>query len=273
MTDTQTLNEISNHLKKLLNRSNSFTNTIVDSFKQIDDVVEDATKRIRSIVDEVELKKRIVKNLNLTEKELEVLLERIDTIEKDKLKINSGPLGTFTEYIQKLETLRSIENYDWLREKHFQIYFVKYTTLMRHGENILVSEFTNVIKHYSSNELMKNFIEFVVNEIYGLYEKSESNQLCSKSTLFIPLETLNKLEQICCWFLKREQQYELYDDQNQHCDINQKLKFVDTRLEFIKLTLNQYFKLNTLAFKNEANKSLKSNINKLDEQCRKQFRR
>jgi uncharacterized coiled-coil DUF342 family protein len=117
MTDTQTLNEISNHLKKLLNRSNSFTNTIVDSFKQIDDVVEDATKRIRSIVDEVELKKRIVKNLNLTEKELEVLLERIDTIEKDKLKINSGPLGTFTEYIQKLEF--DIIKLDFPEEKRY----------------------------------------------------------------------------------------------------------------------------------------------------------
>ena len=125
MTDSQTLNEISNHLKRLLNKSRTFTNTIIDSFGEIDDVVNDATKRIQSIVDEIELKKLKVKNLNLTERELEILLERIDVIEKDKLQINNGPLGTFTEYIEKLETLRSIENYDWIREKYFQIYFLK----------------------------------------------------------------------------------------------------------------------------------------------------
>ena len=34
-------------------------------------------------------------------------------------------------------------------------------------------------------------------------------------------------------FLQQEKQYELYNDHNEHCDINQKLKYSDIRHEYL----------------------------------------
>ena len=194
------------------------------------------------------------KNLKIASQELDTFLTIVDTIEKDKFEIMQGPRGLLSQYIKNLEYIKQIENYTWIKEqstkfanKRVEVCYAKFNSLIRHSEKILLDEFQNLIKHYSNSEQALTFIDFLISkedpiddprneevprEETGL--KNNTNRVnCDEQTnkqklieisedSFMPKETLTNLEIITWWFLQREQQYELYDEHLQHCDINQK---------------------------------------------------
>ena len=89
--------------------------------------------------------------------------------------------------------------------------------------------------------------------------------------LFMPKATLVNLELITWWFLQREQQYELYDDKGQHCDITHKLQFSQTRNQFIKTCLVTYSRMNSLGFKKESSGKFRQSMNKIFTQATSQL--
>lgn len=84
-----------------------------------------------------------------------------------------------------------------------------------------------------------------------------------KQFLFFSNEAVFKMSKICAWFLERENESELYDDKNQHCDILEKLKYSKTRFDFLKNSLRIHSKLSSLGFKRELNEAFRKNFGKL----------
>lgn len=58
---------------------------------------------------------------------------------------------------------------------------------------MLVQEFQDVIKHYSNTAT----ISFLIKHLTDKFETTETE---SSPILFIPIETVSKLEQICWWY-------------------------------------------------------------------------
>jgi hypothetical protein len=113
----------------------------------------------------------------------------------------------------------------------------KLNYLLLEGDRILADEFKNIIKHYSSQSSVVNFMTFLINE-------SDVNPESDDEKLYLPNETINKLEDICTWFLKKEQNSELYNQNMEHCDVNEKLNYTEIRFEFLKF-LTSYLKMDT----------------------------
>ena len=67
--------------------------------------------------------------------------------------------------------------------------------------------------------------------------------------------------------MQREQQYELFDERNEHCDIIQKLQYSQTRNEFLKFCLTAYSKMNSLGFKKDSGGKFKQSMSKLFHQA------
>jgi hypothetical protein len=76
-------------------------------------------------------------------------------------------------------------------------------------------------------------------------EESETSLELDDAKLYLPNETINKLEIICSWFLKKEQNSELYNQNLEHCDVNHKLNYTNIRFEYLKYLLC-YLKTNTV---------------------------
>ena len=277
----------SRSLRLITDISEKTTNTFVQSIDYIENQINTCHTGIADIFSLIELRKMRIENMNMTVNELDVFLKLIDVIDNDKLNIMQGHRGLLKEYIQNLEYINTIiEKYEWLKDliyvspasstagssslvtnvlmkkshkiSNFQAYYNKYVVLVRHGESLLSQEFYDVLQHYSNFENMRNFIDFLISK------KDEIDGELSNEdyALFIPKETIIKLEQICWWFLRREQQYELYDDKNQHCDIIKKLKYNEKRNGYLKICLITYSKMNSLDFKKDPHDKLKK-INKL----------
>ena len=151
--------------------------------------------------------------------------------------------------------------------------------LARHGQNLIANEFHDIVKHYSSEqfESVTQFIEFLLDQpdpdeagvdivtsasTNSVYKASGRGAVPAvsaaaavaasanaKMALFIPAETIVKLEMICAWMLRREQQYELYDEAGEHCDIITKLRFGDIRNDYVKTCMITYLRLNTIDWK------------------------
>ena len=292
------------NVKALMQKSDLATKTAVESFTYLETSISDYKSRMENLFQSIELKKLRMTNILKASNELEKFLVIIDNIDNDVSQIMQGPKGILGTYIDKLEEIRRIDSYNWIKGldkisspidnkaySNYHTYYDKYKVLMRNGERVLLQEFQDIIKHYSNIEQMQTFIDYLIsnedqadlelkckdkfrdddddvideneslnnlNKIKQSHEaklnRSNTNTnsvVLIEEDLFMPKDTLIKLEQICLWFLRREQQYELYNDKNQHCDINQKLKFSETRNEFLRLCLITYSKMNSLGFKKD----------------------
>ena len=262
-------------------------------------------EKLRTFLTEIDLKILREKNLKIASKELESFLTIVDTIERDKLEIMQGPRGDLIQYIKNMEHLNQIENYPWIKEqsskfanKRVELCYYKFKTLIRHGENILLDEFLSQIRHFSQNESILIFINFLImkeddetkaetfndsrvsdenaKDSFSFYGSDDQIFNTNENTseviemsyeFFLPKETLTNLEAITSWFLQREQQYELYNEKREHCDINQKLKYSEMRNEFLKLCLKRYSKMNSLGFKKDSVGKLKHSMSKFFNQA------
>jgi len=287
--------DFSQTVRILMEKSELATNFAIESFDNLDKSVSFHQENLKTIFSEIDLKILREKNLKIASKELEAFLNLIDTIEKDKLEIAQGPRGLLSKYITNLEHIKQIDNYPWVKEqsskfanKRVELCYLKFNSLISHSEKILLDEFQNQIKHYSSSEQVLTFIDFLISKEDAIDDtkpedepkeeigsKLNSNRVTSDDTInknksieisedsFMPKETLINLEIITWWFLQREQQYELYDEKLQHCDINQKLQFCQTRNEFLKTCLITYSKMNSLGFKKDSSGKFKASMKKL----------
>lgn len=146
----------------------------------------------------------------------------------------------------------------------------------------MCQDFVTTIKFYCSNDMRANFFDFILNrfsmneksfededeleadsedlnyqpELFCLSDDDDEGNEESEEELFIPKETIKKLEVICSWFLEREEQYELYDEKGEHCDINRKLRFGEMRNEFLNSCMVTYFKANSVSAKSGGSKQL-----------------
>ena len=265
---SEELVDFTNHLRSLLKQTNKVTKLTSDSIDALDTVVTQQYSSVYTLFELVELKGQTIKNLNLCLDQLDEFLKLINIIETDKFDIVRGHQGLITVYIQKLDGIRAMEKYVWIKELEtsnhirkkkaeadLKVHYAQYLLLMRQGETILFQEFLSTVKYFSNSDQMESFFDFLINRfVFGendmVSQDNENNEPPPPSDLsidlFIPKETIQKLENICAWFLQREEQYELYNENSEHCDINQKLKFGEVRNEFIKTCMATYFKVNSV---------------------------
>ena len=252
-------------IRNLMEKSETATKFAIESFDYLDKSVNFHQENLRTIFSEIDLKMLREKNLKIASRELDIFLNIVEIIEKDKLEIMQGPRGLLSQFIKNLEFIKQIENYTWIKEqsskfanKRVELCYIKFNSLVRHSEKILLDEFQNLIKHYSNSEQALTFIDFLISKEEGIDEQRteeilkeetglktntnrvNSDEAANKNKLieinddsFLPKETLMNLEIITWWFLQREQQYELYDEKLQHCDINQ--KYVVKKVKFMHL--------------------------------------
>jgi hypothetical protein len=302
--------EFSTTVRSLLQKSDMSTKFAIESFDYLDKSVSYHKEKLRTFLTEIDLKILREKNLKMASKELESFLTIVDIIERDKLEIMQGPKGNLIQYIKNMEHANQIENYSWIKEqsskfanKRVELCYFKFKTLIRHGENILLDEFQNQIRHFSQNENILIFINFLImkdedeqkaetlndarvsdentkdsvsfygsgDQIFNMNENT-SEVIEMSYEFFMPKETLTNLEAIISWFLQREQQYELYNEKREHCDINQKLKYSEMRSEFLKLCLKRYSKMNSLGFKKDSVGKLKQSMSKIFNQAASKIR-
>ena len=263
--------DFSKNLRSLLKQSDKTTKLISESIDALDTFVTQQYSSVRSVFEFVELKGHRIKKLNLCLDQLDDFLELVNIIETDKFEIANGHRGLIPEYIQKLDRIRAMEEYAWIKEfktsnnfrknkaeADLKDHYARYVSLMRQGEDVLFQQFMSTAEYFSSDEQMKSFFDFLMNRSasgrYDMDGDSENNEPPLPSDLstelFIPKETVQNLENICAWFLEREEQYELYNQNSEHCDINEKLKFGEVRCNFIKTCMSTYFKLNSVSSKN-----------------------
>jgi hypothetical protein len=228
----------------------------------------------------------------LCHNELDEFLKLIHVVQSDKLQLGDGHRGMVAEYIEKMKSLQLMENYIWIKELQFsqqefcvrrrsaeadlKCLYDRYKNLMLQAENVLSSDFVSTVRHYSSSEQISNFFDFILNRFVAEDENEDSEEAGDEDSdsddeeanveLFISKDTIARLEHISAWFLQREEQYELYDEKNEHCDINRKLRFGEVRNEFLKSCLLAYFKSHSVGNKSRKDNKMSKqqlNINKL----------
>lgn len=256
--------EFSNQIRDLVNNCDRITESTVQSISLLNTDIERQEIKLNDFLKRINQKKQFNDNLIKAVNELEAFLALCDSIENDKLKIGVGPKGNIAEYIKKLEYLLSIEKYSWYsqlkigqskkNEPNIQVSFAKHQELIRKGENYIFFEFQNILKHNCNREQIKYFTQFLLEKFC---QSSNTNET------FIPSSTVQKLELICSWFLHREQMYELYDDTNQHCDINQKLKYESIRFKFAADLIRSYIQVSSIGLIKEKDGKLRFSIRKI----------
>ncbi|CAF0823841.1 unnamed protein product [Brachionus calyciflorus] len=259
--------EFSNKIRTLITHSDRVTKSAVQSITSLQSEIDQQDRNVNELIKIINSKKQLHENLDIAIKELDAFINLCNSIESDKMNIQQGPKGSVTEYIVKLEYLKTVDKYLWYKdlkfprkkskrnEENIQKSLDKHETLLQTGENYICFEFQNILKHNCNPEQMKYYIEFLI-EKFSI-KKDDVN------SLFIPVSTVKKLELICSWFLKREIMYELYDESNQHCDINQKLKFDLIRFKFLTSTIQAYFKFSSLGLVKDSDGKFKFNIHKI----------
>jgi hypothetical protein len=280
--------DFANSLRLVVNQTEKFTKLATESFDVIDFDVAALKEINQSFNESIELKRKRIKNINLCHGELDEFLKLLNIVQIDKYEISNGHRGMMADYIERMESFRVMENYVWIREMQvsnsefcvrrwtaeadLKCLYVRYVNLMAQGENILCSEFLTTVQHYSSSEQMQNFFDFIIKKFVAEDENSNQDDDASDTTidaglnLYMSKDTVDKLKLVCTWFLQREEQYELFNEKNEHCDINQKLKFGEIRNEFLKVCLVTYFKINSVSTKNSKESKMTKqqlNINKL----------
>jgi hypothetical protein len=280
--------DFANSLRSIVKQSEKFTKLATESIDILDEDISSQKEINQGFFESIEQKKKRIKNLNLCNDELDEFLKLLNVVQADKYEISNGHRGMMADYIEKLVNFRVMENYVWINdlqwsnqefcvrrrtnEADLKCLYIRYVNLMAQGESVLCSEFITTIQHYSSSEQMQNFFDFIINKFVADHENSNQDDDVSELTfdgyvnLYISKETIEKLRLICVWFLHREEQYELYNEKNEHCDINQKLKFGEIRNDFLKICLVTYFKINTVSSKSAKESKMTKqqlNMNKL----------
>ena len=134
-------------------------------------------------------------NILKTSEELDAFLKLIDTIDNDRLQILDGPLSSLDEHFAKLNHIKRINKYDWIKNMNhltaqsLKKSFDKYNNLMFHGQKRVANLFRNLIKYYSDSTDSKKIQIFI-------------DHLCLKNNttkLFIPNETLAILTKMSTW--------------------------------------------------------------------------
>lgn len=185
--------EFASNLDILQARSQQITDKTVASISSLEEIISSSHSKVADIFGRIEQQELAIKNMSQVVRELDILLELFGTINQDKLKIGQGPQGAFNEFIQKLLFIKSVEQYHWIRElaglpnaKNFRVLLGNYELLLAQGERVLVQEFQDVVKHYSNAETLEFFVEHLTSR----FETAD---------MFIPKETVHKLEEICWW--------------------------------------------------------------------------
>ena len=255
--------EFSNQIRDLVTNCNRITESTVQSITSLNTDIGREELKLHNFLNQINKKKQFNDNLIKAVNELEAFLALCDSIENDKLKISAGPKGNIAQYIKKLEYLKSVQKYSWFNqlkisnskknEPNIQVSFAKHEGLVRKGENFIFFEFQNILKHNCNREQIKYFIEFLL------------EKFCQNNTdeTFIPSSTIEKLQLICSWFLQRELMYELYDDKNQHCDINQKLNYESIRFKFVVDLIRSYVKVSFVGLIKDLDGKFKFSMRKI----------
>lgn len=230
-------------LNRVLIQSEKATKYAVRSIDQLDALIDDIKLKSPSI-DHLEHKNILTDNLNRVVLSLESFINLAETINKDELNIKQGPHGSIKQYIEQLQSLKEIENFvdtdnTQTDESFISLTLISLNLLFCQADFHLAKEFEFILKNYSGIESIEHFIDYLLNSFNHFEDKEFISQVLdsddfNKMNLFIPNETVAKLEKVCSWLLSREQQYELYNDTNQHCDINEKLNFSQIRNEFLE---------------------------------------
>lgn len=280
--------DFKNQLHMLMIRSDSATKLACESLDTLDKSTISLRSKCTGLFEEIRKKQTSLTNTYRTIEKMEKLLQVVDIVTSDRLKIltSSNELkNSSLDFINKLELLKEMENYSWIstldmdrvrivakRERNLETCYNHYKQLMFHGESMLAEKFLFILRYYSNDSQMYSFFDFLLNEFQNSAEpaatsrSSKSNSDSSvdaKQFLYISNEDLNEMEKISTWFLERERQYELYDDQNQHCDIHGKLKYTKVRFDYVKECLIIYFKMSSLGFKKILNEKFKENLGKM----------
>jgi hypothetical protein len=204
MSHFDDLIEASNRFKYLMIRSDEITKTTIDtidSFQNCIDRIKLKMNAYSNATQSCEIKLENIQRCLIKVDSISSLIQNIDQNEKF---IAMGPGDQLQEYLDLLSTYYSFENINKMEENNSKLN--KIVKLVKKGERILLNEFQNIIKHYSSYELTENFIKFIRNS-KRLDEHYMSN------------ETLKKLETIAKWLCARKK--------------SQDLKYNDIRFEFI----------------------------------------
>lgn len=123
---------------------------------------------------------------------------------------------------------------------------------------------------------MLSFFEFLIDQFkeedqadcINLFLKELESSTVAKSSLnreflCISNESVYKMARIASWFLERESNADLFDENGLHVDIHEKLKYAKYRFEFVKKALIVHAKMTALGYKRDFSGSFKNNFNKM----------
>lgn len=213
MSHYDDLIEASNSFKYLMIRSDENTKTAIDSIDSFQYCIDRMRLKMNAYSDATKSCQIKLDNIHRCLEKVDSMSQYVQNIDKNEKFISIGPGDQLKEYLDLLNTYSTFENANQTEENNSKLNRI--IKLVRKGEKILLNEFQNILKHYSSFELTENFIKFIRN----------SNQ---SDEHYMSKETLKKLETIAKWLSKRKK--------------SQDLKYNEIRLEFINhvtLSINQ----------------------------------
>lgn len=251
MIDSE-LKETITQITTIMEQSERATKTALESIKVFETNISKAKSNMEKFFTYMDSRKLRLNNMEKSIESLNELYSLFQTLDRDELIVQQGPQGSLDGYITHLESLKVFYKYSGTDNYLFQSRLRKLNKILIEGERILLDEFKNIIKHYSSQETMTSFINYLINLNNSNDQTIDllDNNAQIKTLLFIPRETLKKLETICTWFSKKENNSELFNEKQQHCDIIEKLSYCGIRYEFIKLIIKYYLKLNSFNVEN-----------------------
>jgi hypothetical protein len=226
-------------LKYVLERSESLTKNAVQSIDSINAIIDNLDIN-SNVIDSLRKKQFYSDNLKKAVLGLENYLELTEEINKDKFNIINGHKGSVDKYIKNLMHLRSFQCYvenssnNNADEKSLTcLTLFNLSTLCIRASEYLSEEFQDILKNYSSNEQCQPYIDYLLNKVFSSIDHTnKQNDKVTEIAVFIPRATIKKLFKICNWLSMQESSYELYNA-GDHCDIDAKLKFSETRKKFL----------------------------------------
>jgi hypothetical protein len=259
MDEIEDILNFTHKIKNLKKQSEKVTSIAIKSLDHLDNLIDNLKNNpLQPILEEIQTKSLICQNLNKTEKKIQDLIDLVEAINKDKFNIKLGDLSSIDEYISNLNHLKTFENLIQTKNEGFLIYSTlkNLNSLIRKADYYLADEFHFIINDFSRDS--DTFIEYLLNSFHYNDDIEDLN-------LFIPESIIQKLSLICDWFIKRDNQNELFNNKGEHCDLNEILKFSELRNNYIELIVkkcsktekNEYFhsKLKKI-FKAKSNKAV-----------------
>ena len=189
------LNKLVKGLKFFIEKNEKFTQTAVATIRQLEVDIDESHSKMNQILLDIKTLEAREANILKTSEELDAFLKLIDTIDNDRLQILDGSLSSLDEHFAKLNHIKRINKYDWIKNMNhltaqsLKKSFDKYNNLMFHGQKRVANLFRNLIKYYSDSTDSKKIQIFI-------------DHLCLKNNttkLFIPNETLAILTKMSTW--------------------------------------------------------------------------